>query len=42
MAEGKTRAEATRALKRHPPNAVYALCSPTPQHMVSGEDNRAA
>ena len=43
MAEGKTRAEATRCLKRHLSNAVYrALLADAAAHEVSGEDNRAA
>ena len=43
LAEGKTRAEATRCLKRHLSNAVYrALLADAAAHEVSGEDNRDA
>lgn len=43
LAEGKTRAEATRALKRHLSNVVYrALLTDAATHEVSGEDNRDA
>jgi transposase len=41
--EGKTRAEALRALKRHLSNVVYrALQADLAAHEVSGEDNQAA
>jgi transposase len=43
LAEGKTRAEALRALKRHLSNVVYrALQADLATHEVSGEDNQAA
>ncbi len=43
IAEGKTKAEATRSLKRQISNAVYrALRADVLAHEVSGEDNRAA
>jgi transposase len=43
LAEGKTRAEAIRSLKRHLSNAVYrALQADLAVHEVSGEDNQAA
>jgi transposase len=43
LAEGKTRAEATRALKRHLSNVVYrALQADLAAHEVSGEDSQAA
>lgn len=43
LAEGKTRAEATRALKRHLSNVVYrALLADVAAHEASGEDSRAA
>jgi hypothetical protein len=43
LAEGKTRAEAIRSLKRHLSNVVYrALLADLAAHEVSGEDNRAA
>jgi transposase len=43
LAEGKTRKEATRSLKRHLSNVVYrALLADAAAHEVSGEDNRAA
>ena len=43
IAEGKTKAEATRSLKRQISNAVYrALRADVAEHEVSGEDNRAA
>ena len=43
LAEGKTRAEATRCLKRHLSNVVYrALLADAAAHEVSGEDNRDA
>ena len=41
IAEGKTRAEATRALKRHLSNAAYrALLADAATHEVSGEDSK--
>lgn len=43
LAEGKTRAEAIRSLKRHLPNVVYrALQSDLAAREVSGEDSQAA
>jgi transposase len=43
LAEGKTRAEATRSLKRHLANVVYrALQADLAAREVSGEDNQAA
>lgn len=43
LGEGKTRAEATRSLKRHLSNVVYrALQADVVAHEVSGEDNQAA
>lgn len=43
LAEGKTRAEATRSLKRHLSNAGYrALHADLAAREVSGEDNQAA
>jgi transposase len=43
LGEGKTRAEATRSLKRHLSNVVYrALQADLAVHEVSGEDNQAA
>jgi transposase len=43
LAEGKTRAEAMRSLKRHLANAVYrALQADLAAREVSGEDNQAA
>jgi transposase len=43
LAEGKTRAEAIRSLKRHLSNAVYrALQADLATREVSGEDNQAA
>jgi transposase len=43
LAEGKTRAEALRSLKRHLSNVVYrALQADLAAHEVSGEDNQAA
>lgn len=43
LAEGKTRAEATRCLKRHLSNVVYrALLADAAAHEVSGVDNRDA
>jgi hypothetical protein len=43
LGEGKTRAEATRSLKRHLSNVVYrALQADLAAHEVSGEDSQAA
>jgi transposase len=43
LAEGKTRAEATRSLKRHLSNAAYrALQADLATREVSGEDIQAA
>lgn len=43
LAEGKTRTEAARSLKRHLSNAVYrALQADLAAHEVSGEDSQAA
>jgi transposase len=42
LAEGKTNAEATRALKRHLSNVVYRTLLADQHARVSGEDKRAA
>ncbi len=43
LAEGKTRREATRCLKRHLANVVYrALQADVAAKQVSGEDRQAA
>ena len=42
IAEGKTKAEATRSLKRHLSNVVYRTLLADQETRVSGEDKRAA